>query len=423
MNSVIRLLQIRLPLWLTIPLLFITLIGGTSSGIWVGIWLSSSQSQQTATCPETDAICADFAVFWEVWQLARERYVDPTAADPERMLEGAIDGMVATLGDEGHTRFLTAAEAALWQESLSGAFEGIGIYVGERDGSLLVLALIEGSPAAAAGLQPGDRILAVDGASVAGWSIDELVARVRGPAGTAVTLEVSRRDVDMLRFTITRARITVPSVSWALLTDRIALIQITSFDEQAARGLRNALTEAQAAGAERIILDLRNNPGGLLSALLTIAGEFLPAETPVLIERSRDGSQRINTTRTAGIAQDMPMVVLINGGSASAAEILAGALQDAGRAILVGETTVGTGTVLTPFLLKDGAQLLLGTQEWRTPAGRQIRGVGITPDRVVPQPLEAPILSPSSIRSLSANELATIEDTQLLAAIAVFNER
>ncbi len=421
MYGVIRVLQIRIPIWLTVPLFLVTLIGGISSGVWLGVWLSNPKT--TVACPETTEICDQFAVFWEVWRLARERYVDPTAADPNRMIEGAVDGMLATLGDEGHTRFLSTTEAKIWQESLNGAFEGIGIYVGERNGALLVLALIEGSPAALSGLQAGDHIIAVDGSSVEGWSIDDLVARVRGPAGTSVTLEVNRRDTGLLRFTITRAKITVPSVSWALLPDQIALIRITSFDEQAVDGLRTALSEARAAGAERLILDLRNNPGGLLSVLLKVAGEFLPAETPVLIERSRDGSQRVNTTRTAGIAQDMPLVVLINGGSASAAEILAGALQDAGRAVLVGETTVGTGTVLTPFRLNNGAQLLLGTQEWRTPTGRQIRGKGITPDRVVVQPLEAPVISPSEVRNLSAAELANVGDVQLLAAIAVFHER
>ena len=420
MYGVIRVLQIRIPIWLTVPLFLVTLIGGISSGVWLGVWLSNPKT--TVACPETTEICDQFAVFWEVWQLARERYVDSTAADPDRMIEGAIDGMLATLGDEGHTRFLSATEAKIWQESLSGAFEGIGIYIGKRDGMLLVLALIEGSPAALSGLQAGDRIITVDGHPVEGWSIDDLVARVRGPAGTSVTLEVNRRDAGLLRFTITRAKITVPSVSWALLPDQIALIRITSFDEQAVDGLRTALAEAKAAGAERLILDLRNNPGGLLSVLLKVAGEFLPAETPVLIERSRDGSQRVNTTRTAGIAQDMPLVVLINSGSASAAEILAGALQDAGRAVLVGETTVGTGTVLTPFRLANGAQLLLGTQEWRTPTGRQIRGKGITPDRVVVQPLEAPVISPSEVRNLSAAELANVGDVQLLAAIDVFHE-
>ncbi len=415
-----RLIQFRLPFWLVSLLLVFTLAAGMSSGVWLGVLLNRAPA---APCPDTAEVCADFAVFWDVWQLARERYVDPNAADPARMLEGAVDGMLATLGDEGHTRFLTAAEAAQWQESLSGAFEGIGIYVGQRNGALLILALIEGSPAASAGLRAGDQIRAVDGVAVDGWSVDDLVARVRGPSGTTVTLEVSRRESDRLQFTITRAKITAPSVTWAMLPNQIALVRISSFDEQAARGVRDALTAAQAAGAQKLILDLRNNPGGLLSALITIAGEFLPANTAVLIERNRDGSQRVTTTRAAGIAQELPLVVLINGGSASAAEILAGALQDAGRAVLVGETTVGTGTVLTPFRLSGGAQLLLGTQEWRTPAGRQIRGKGVEPDRVVPQPLEAPILWPAELRELDPAALPTIDDVQLLTAIAILNEQ
>ncbi|PMP85884.1 MAG: S41 family peptidase, partial [Chloroflexus aggregans] len=314
MPALIRFLQFRLPLWLITPVLLITLIGGMGSGVWLGIWLNRPHT--ISACPETAAVCTDFAVFWDVWQLARERYVDPAAAEPNRMLEGAIDGMLATLGDEGHTRFLTAAEAAQWQESLTGSFEGIGIYVGQRNGALLVLDLIEGSPAATSGLRAGDRIVTVDGTSVEDWTIEQLVARIRGPTGTPVTLEVVRANDEVLRFTITRAKITAQSVTWAMLPDQIALIRITSFDEQAASGLRKALTEAQAAGIRGIILDLRNNPGGLLSTLLTIAGEFLPAETPVLIERNRDGTQHISKTHTAGIAQDIPLVVLINGGSA-----------------------------------------------------------------------------------------------------------
>jgi len=334
------------------------------------------------------------------------------------MTAGAVNGMLDTLGDEGHTRFLSADEAQAWDESLRGSFEGIGAYIDVRDGQTIIVAPIEGSPAEAAGIRPGDVILAVDGASTEGWGVDELRTAVRGPAGTTVMLRVLHPgESEPVDLTITRAEVEVPSVSWRMLPDDLAFVQLSSFDDDAGRELKAALSEAQAQGARAVIFDLRNNPGGLLAQAVEVASQFLPEGTTVLLEENRDGERDATVTNAGGVALELPLVVLINANSASSSEIVSGALQDAGRATLVGETTFGTGTVLTPFRLSDGSRLLLGTQQWLTPNGRVIRNQGIEPDEAVALPETVIPLSPAEAATLSAMALRESEDVQLSRAL------
>ncbi|RRR77345.1 MAG: S41 family peptidase [Candidatus Viridilinea halotolerans] len=416
-SSPFDLLRLRLPLWLVALLLGFALIGGLMGGIFSSLLVG--RGGIVTNCPENEAICAEFAVFWEAWSLARNRYVESEAADPAIMTAGAVNGMLDSLGDQGHTRYLTAAEAAEWERALSGnSFEGIGAYIDVRNGQTMIVAPIEESPAAAAGLRPGDIILAVDGVSTEGWTIEQLQANVRGPQGTTVILRVihpgEREPVDI---SIVRAAVNVPSVSWRMLPDNIALIRLSSFDRDAGAQLRSALRSAQAEGARAIIFDLRNNPGGLLEQAIEVASQFLAQGTTVLIEEDRNGQRNEKQAVRGGLALELPLVVLINGGSASSAEIVAGAIQAAGRAVLVGETTFGTGTVLTPFRLSDGSRLLLGTQQWLTPDGRLIRGQGITPDEEVPLPLTLRPLSPAEAAELDATALQASDDAQLVRAL------
>ncbi len=408
------LFAVRLPLWAVTALLSLTLVVALSVGFAAGRYNTSP----ALLCPEQTEICTEFTVFWEAWKLAREQYVDPSAIDPQAMIAGAVNGMLDTLGDVGHTRFLSANEARTWDEELRGSFEGIGAYIDVRDGQTVIVAPIEGSPAETAGLRPGDLILAVDGEATTGWTVEQLRARVRGPADTRVVLRVLHTgEPDPVDLSITRAEVVVPSVSWQMLPDHVALVRLTSFDDAAGHNLKTALEHARGQGAQALILDLRNNPGGLLNQAIVVASQFLPTGTPILLEEDRNGQRESSLALPNGVALDLPLVVLVNQNSASSAEIVSGALQDAGRAVLIGEPTFGTGTVLTPYHLSDGSRLLLGTRQWLTPAGRQIRGQGITPDEIVPLPFDVAPLSPREAAGLSSAELYTSPDVQLLRAL------
>ena len=356
-SSPLAIVRLRLPLWLVAPLLVFTLIFGAGGGLLAGYVFG-----RPASCPESPEVCQEFTAFWETWKIARDNFVDPKAVAPQQMISGAINGMLDTLGDQGHTRYLSPGEAAAWDESLSGSFEGIGAYIDVRDGQTVIVSPIEGSPAEQAGLKPGDAILMVDGISTEGWNVEQLSSKVRGPAGTTVVLHIRHVGTESpVDVTITRAKVVVPSVSWRMLPDQVALVRLSSFDHSSSDQIKLALQEAKEKGARAVILDLRNNPGGLLDEAVSIASQFLPEGTTVLLEADRSGDRQPTKTKSGGVALDIPLVVLVNHNSASSSEILSGALQDAGRATLVGAATYGTGTVLTPYRIGGGGRLLLGT--------------------------------------------------------------
>lgn len=413
-----KVFRIQVPIWLVVPLLLVMLVVGGGGGYAAALVMTPATN-----CPESTEVCQEFGVFWEVWDLANNEFVNPQAIDYDRMTDGAINGMLDTLGDQGHTRYLSAEAAQRWNESLSGEFEGIGAYLDIREGQAMVVSPIEGSPAEAAGLRSNDLIVAVDGEETQGWTIEELVSRIRGPKGTEVTLTVRRTNTPApIDITITRNTIEVPSVTWRMLPDQIALVELNSFAQRSATEMEAALIEAQDEGAQMLILDLRYNTGGYVSEAMDIASQFLPEGSTVFLEQDRSGETFPSVTNHAGVAQDIPMVVLINYGTASSAEIVSGALQDYNRATLVGMQTVGTGTVLTIFDVGEGAKLLLGTVQWLTPDGRKIHKLGITPDVEVPLDVEASPLSPAEAVELSKEELLQSEDTQLVQAIKILEE-
>lgn len=416
MNVVRRLFRIQLPIWLVTPLLVFVLTLGVGGGYLLAL-------RVTTPCPLQADECAALSNFWRVWQLARDNFVDPAAINPQRMSDGAINGMLDSLGDQGHTRYLNADEARREREALSGRFEGIGAYIDVRDGQPRIVAPIEGSPAERAGLRPDDLILRVDGYDVRGVTIEELRSRVRGPKGTQVVLTIQRAGVAApFDVTITREEVNVPSVTWRMLPDQIALIKINRFAERTGAELQQALLEARAQKAQAIILDLRNNPGGLVTQLVAVASQFMPEGTTVLIEQDRDGSQRPYTTSDGGLALDIPLVALVNSNSASAAEILAGALQENGRARVIGQATFGTATVLRPFDLEGGAQVRLGTSQWLTPQGKVVRGVGIQPDELIALAPGVTPLTPAEAAALNQEELQRSNDIQLLRGLEVARE-
>ncbi len=365
-----------------------------------------------------------FRLIAEAWNAIQQSYVDRPAVVSETLTYGAISGMVDSLGDTGHSRFLSPEMRRQQQEQLQGSFEGIGAYVEMKDGQVVIVSPIDGSPAEAAGLRAGDIILQVDEKDLAGLTLDEAIALIRGPEGTEVTLTI--RDPvtgEDRKVTVTRARIKEVRVAWGQVpgTD-VALVRIVSFSDGVTKDLENALTEVQAQGLSAVILDLRNNPGGLLSEAIGVASQFL-ASGNVLQQKAADGTITSEPIREGGVAVSIPMVVLINQGSASASEIVSGALQDAQRAKLVGETTFGTGTVLSTVGLSDGSALLLATQEWLTPSGRVIWHQGIEPDVPVVLPETGTILSPAQVTEMTAEQFETSGDTQLIEALRLLTEK
>jgi carboxyl-terminal processing protease len=410
-----RALRIQLPIWLVMPMLGLALAIGLGGGYAGTLWF-----QGPSECPEAQDVCIKFANFWKTWDLARDEYVDPAAAVPAKMIDGAIEGMLATLGDDNHTRYLPPDLAKSEREELSGQFEGIGAYIDVREGQPIIVQPIEGTPAEKAGLRPNDVILKVNGEDVRGVTVSELRSRVRGPKDTSVTLTIQRAGAaEPLDITITRARINVPSVTWRMLPNNVALINLNQFAERSGDEIKQALTDARAQGAASLVLDLRNNPGGYVTELVGVASQFLPADTTVLLEQDREGKQTPYKTNAGGVATDLPLVVLINENSASSAEILAGALKDAGRARLIGEPTFGTATVLRTYNLNDGAQVRIGTTQWLTPNGEVVRGKGIAPDERVALAPDVVPLTPSRAADLDAQALRSSDDKQLVRALEV----
>jgi carboxyl-terminal processing protease len=363
-----------------------------------------------------------FRVFWQAWDIVQDNFVDQESLDEQQLTYGAIRGMVQALGDEGHTAFLTPEERERQQSDLSGSFSGIGAQLGIQEQLPVIVAPFDGSPAQQAGVKAGDIIIRVDGEDVTSLPLNEIVTRIRGPEGTDVTLSLLRPDENRsLDVTITRGEIKVPAASWAMIPGvNVALIRLSQFSANAKDDIIASVEAAKEAGAEAMIVDVRNNPGGLLEQAIGVTSQFLTSGD-VLLEEDAQGNRKSYEVERGGIATELPMVVLINPGSASSAEIFAGAIQDAERGELVGETTFGTGTVLQPYTLTDGSALLLGTRQWLTPKGRLIRKQGISPDHEVVLPIEADLLTPEEIRDLEAAEVLESEDTQLLKALELLN--
>jgi len=378
------------------------------------------RSQSPAGLPEQDR--ESVALFAEALNTVREDYVDREDVDASEQTYGAIRGMIDSLGDEGHTRFLTPEEVEASREAISSTYVGIGIRLQNKDEEVVIASSMVGSPAEEAGIESGDILIAVDGESVKPDEFKEIGDRVRGPEGTSVDLAVLR-DEDEREFTVERAELEVPTSSWSIIpgTD-IAHLRLSSFSENSASKLEGSISEAREAGAERFIFDLRENPGGLVSQAAEVAAQFLPAGDVVYIRRDADGNEEETTVPEDNEPLDAPLVVLVNEGSSSSAEIVAGAMRDNGRAEVVGETTFGTGTVLDEFTLSDGSAILLGIAEWLTPSGDSIRGSGIEPDIEVELEEEQEPRTPDETEGLTQEEIFE-EDAQLERAFEVLQEQ
>jgi carboxyl-terminal processing protease len=347
--------------------------------------------------------------------VTHDRYVERDKTDPEELVHDAISGMIDGLGDTGHSRFLSAEQRRRDAQALKGTLVGIGVEMAERDGHTVVAAVYPESPAAKAGLRAGDRLVRIEGEDVAGLNLAQLGERLRGPAGTELHITALHPDNTVTDVTVRREEIRIPFVSWAPIAgSSLWHIRITQFGDGTAGDLDKALNAARSTGATGIVLDLRDNPGGLLDEAVAVISRFVPSGV-ALLERDRSNNTKPINVKTDAPHTDLPVVLLINGGSASAAEVTASALLFHGRALAVGEKTFGTATVLQTFGLPDGSAILLGVREWLTPAGQPLRKVGVTPTETVPLPAPARALTPLAPDS-PPEQPCTASDQQLRIA-------
>ncbi len=327
----------------------------------------------------------DVALFNEAWDLLEEQFYGELPQG-EEITYAALRGVIAALGDP-HTGFLNPEQAERSRSDMEGQFEGIGARVSEAEGGgVEIKYLFADQPAQKAGVRVGDVIVAVDGKDVTKMLLDDAIGLIRGPRNTKVVLTIRRGDEPLQDISIVRARIEIPAVeSKALADGKIAYIALSEFSSIAPQRLAQALDAALSTKPSGLVLDLRGNPGGLLDAAVRIGSYFVP-EGNILIERFKDAPEKTYSRVGRYRLGDTPLVVLVDGGSASASEIVAGAIQDAGTGMLIGEMTYGKGSVQLPNALSDGSQLRVTIARWFTPKDREIHEIGLTPDIEVPSP-------------------------------------
>jgi carboxyl-terminal processing protease len=364
----------------------------------------------------------DFLLMAQAWSIIDKYYVDRPAVRHDAMTAGAINGMTEALGDTGHSVYLTAAEARKAGTAMQGKFNGIGVEIIQSSNHQpVIVAPMDGSPAQQAGVRPGDVILEVDGHSVAGLPMSHISSKMSGEPGQPIALTVfNPGDGRRRKLNIVRAAMKLNNVTWQRLPgSNLAHLRLAMFSDGLTSDLRKALLEIQQQGVQGIILDIRNNPGGALDEAVGAASQFLAAGNVLWEKNARDLITPV-PVQPGGVATHIPLAVLINGGSASDSEILAGALRDAHRATLIGERTLGTGTVLTQFPLSDGSALMLAVQEWLTPNKVSFWHRGLEPDVTIRLSPEA-LLRPSAERAMTAEQLRSSGDTQLLNAIELLS--
>jgi carboxyl-terminal processing protease len=361
-----------------------------------------------------DKSVLDFSLFWQVWDTVEAKYFDKNKIVPAEMVYGAIKGMVESLGDP-YTVFLTPTENKVVNEDLNGSFEGIGIQIGFKGTQLAVMAPLPNSPAEKAGIKPGDFIIGIKDESkkidhgTTGLSLNQAVEEIRGPRGSKVTLTLLREGVtEPLVIELTRAKLDVPSLILNYVGDngKYTHLELLKFGAETTGEWKKAVDEIikkkEVAG---IILDIRNNPGGYLQGAIDIAAEFMKVGSVAVIEEKSNGIRNEFKTERIGLLSNTKVVVLINGGSASASEILAGALRDGKNIKLIGEKTFGKGTIQEPDELPGGAGIHITTAKWLTPSGYWVNEKGLEPDFKVEDNVE------------------TTEDEQLQKAIEFLNSQ
>jgi carboxyl-terminal processing protease len=347
-------------------------------------YLQQPQVSATPAPPDTNGTPTPsedeaFKIFWEAWRTLKSEYYGNDLPDATNLAYNAIRGVIFGLSDQ-FTSFVSPQAAKLIEEDATGSFSGIGAYVQlNKQRVLQITRVFPDSPAEKAGLKSGDLISEVDGQSIVGDDLSAQVAKVRGPAGSTVTLTIVRGDEKPFKVDVIRATIEIKLVDSKMIGD-VGYVLLSKFDSATtAQQLNDAIKALLANKPKGLVFDLRDNPGGFLDQAIDVADIFLK-DGVVLYERNKDGQEQVFRSDNNGVAQDIPLVVLVNGGSASAAEIVAGAIQDRARSILIGETTFGKGSVQQINRLSDGSQLRVTIAHWFTPNNREIHGKGLTPD-------------------------------------------
>ncbi|MCH7883492.1 S41 family peptidase [Patescibacteria group bacterium] len=357
------------------------------AGIYTGIGQQPAIEKITSVFNKEEAIPTgdpvDFDPFWKTWRVIEEKYVSNDGLDRQEMVWGAISGLAKSL-DDPYTTFFPPEEKKLFESEIRGNFEGVGMEIGMRKGLLTIIAPLKDTPAYRAGVKAGDRILKIDDESTAEITLTEAVRRIRGKKGTDVTLTVLRNDEDETReITITRDVIKIPTLETEVKEDGIFIIRLFNFSERSPSVFRKALREMAESQSNKLILDLRNNPGGFLEAAVDIASWFLPTGKVVVKEDFGRGKEVIYRSRGYNALDGIAVVVLVNGGSASASEIVAGALKEHGIATIVGTKTFGKGSVQELVSITRETSFKVTIARWLTPNGRSISEDGLEPDIVV----------------------------------------
>lgn len=365
----------------------LALVGG---GFWWGMEVGKKTPQNLIVQDVKNITGApgasqvDFGTFWQAWQLINDEYLKNAKVDTNEKVRGAIRGMVAALGDP-YTMFFDPQDGEKFQEDVQGNFGGVGIEIGIRKEHLTVIAPLKDSPADTAGIKAQDYILAINGSSTEGVNIEDAVSKIRGPIGTKVTLSIFRDDWDKPRdFSLQRAQIMVPTLDYQMKEGGIAYIQLYGFNANSEKLFAAAAAKAKSAGARGIVLDLRNNPGGYLDVAVDLAGYFVPKGKIVVSEESRNGIDVEMKAQGNELFLKTPTVILVNKGSASASEILAGAMRDLRGIKLIGQQSFGKGTVQQIKNLRDGSSIKVTVAHWVLPSGQILENGGLKPDIEVP---------------------------------------
>lgn len=342
-----------------------------------GIWIGAEKVAYNVPQPGT----IDFSLFWDAYNKLQQNFIDPTKIDNQKIVYGAIEGMTKSLGDP-YTDFFDPEQAHKFQQDLSGSFEGIGVEIGIKKDMLTVVAPLKGTPGEKAGLKAGDIIAKIDGKDASQMTTDEAVNLIRGPKGTIVTLTIVRDGWTSSKdIKITRETIKIPSLEWSIKNNDIAYIQIYQFDNALSSDFKSAALQILESPAKKIVLDLRNNPGGYLEVAQDIAGWFLQKDQIITIEDlGANKEKQIYKAEGNSSLAGFPTVVLINEGSASASEILAGALRDNRNIKLIGMKSFGKGSVQEVVDLRGGSFIKVTIAKWLTPKGSSISEVGLEPD-------------------------------------------